>query len=187
MIQVQTHLNDFIPALTACCLFCLACARKERVRSVIMEHFEDYCQIWIWWLFGDFYSSQNQIQILVNGLDCCYGWVESTPTLLKLLLFSSQIQPLYWRCNICQDDLTSMHLNFHSRRDISDQLVYRDCPKKNLRSRFTGARLFLKLLLSGLTSRPERMLDHTMFLPNGTKVSAEHINLAEDRILRWFL
>jgi hypothetical protein len=109
--------------------FCLACARKEKVRSIIMEHFEDivveYDDHWHFIQVKTRNAERGQWKLLdaIDGLKSLYRAFKETSHLnAKYSLFIEG-------SIAARDDLNALT---HSKRDISDDLVEKIYQKLNL-------------------------------------------------------
>jgi hypothetical protein len=109
--------------------FCLACARKEKVRSIIMEHFEDivveYDDHWHFIQVKTRNAERGQWKLLdaIDGLKSLYRAFKETSHLnAKYSLFIEG-------SIAARDDLNALT---HSKRDISDDLVEEIYQKLNL-------------------------------------------------------
>jgi hypothetical protein len=109
--------------------FCLACARKEKVRSIIMEHFEDivveYDDHWHFIQVKTRNAERGQWKLpdAIDGLKSLYRAFKETSHLnAKYSLFIEG-------SIAARDDLNALT---HSKRDISDDLVEEIYQKLNL-------------------------------------------------------
>jgi hypothetical protein len=109
--------------------FCLACARKEKVRSIIMEHFEDivveYDDHWHFIQVKTRNAERGQWKLpdAIDGLKSLYRAFKETSHLnAKYSLFIEG-------SIAARDDLNALT---HSKRDISDDLVEKIYQKLNL-------------------------------------------------------
>jgi hypothetical protein len=106
--------------------FCLACVRKEKVRSVIMEHFEDivveYDDYWHFIQVKTRNAELGQwtLTAAMDGLKSLYRAFTETPSLVaKYSLFIEGTIS-------AKDDLNDLT---HSKRNISDELVQKVAKK----------------------------------------------------------
>jgi Cap4 dsDNA endonuclease len=119
--------------------FCLACARKESVRSVIMEHFEDivveYDDYWHFIQVKTRNADLGQwtLNAAMDGLKSLHrAYTETSNLKAKYSLFMEGAVS-------ARDDLNALT---HSKRDISDVLVHKIAEK--LEIEYSECNIFLK-------------------------------------------
>jgi len=121
--------------------FCLACARKEKVRSVIMEHFEDivveYDDYWHFIQVKTRNADLGQwtLNVAMDALKSLYrAFTETSSLIAKYSLFIEGAIS-------AKDDLNALT---HSKRDISNDLVKKISQKLGIED--SNCRAFLEFV-----------------------------------------